>query len=126
MESHKKINMNGKLYYGKHLILGAEGCNVEILDENAISDFLRELVVNIQMLPYGDPLVKRFGTGIKVGITGYQMIYSSAISVHTNDFARDMHLDVFSCEDFDEDVVVSVVKKFFNPVATSYQVLLRK
>ena len=52
---------------------------------------MTELVDRIDMVAFGDPIVERFGGGIEVGISAVQLIETSAIVIHTNDQAGDMH-----------------------------------
>lgn len=125
-QQYKRILVDGVHYYGKHLLLGATGCNDHLLSETQIAQFLRDLVVQIDMVAFGEPLVARFGQGIEVGISGVQLIETSAIMVHTNDAARDLYLDVFSCKGYNEHDVVAFVDDFFAPVHMNYQVLLRQ
>jgi S-adenosylmethionine/arginine decarboxylase-like enzyme len=55
-----------------------------------------------------------------------QLIQTSAITIHTNDEARDMYLDVFSCKDFEAETVIKAVKDWFAPASIDSQTLLRK
>ncbi len=123
---YKRILVDGVHYYGKHIVLGARHCNEKLLDTGAIAAFLRELVDRIDMVAYGDPLVARFGSGIEEGISGVQLIETSAIMVHTNDMARDLYLDVFSCKGYNEIDVIEFVQAFFGTRDINYQTLLRK
>ncbi|MCB1645727.1 MAG: S-adenosylmethionine decarboxylase [Pseudomonadales bacterium] len=123
---YKRILVDGVHYYGKHLVLSARHCNDALLDVDAITRFLKELVVQIDMVAYGEPLVARFGQGIEEGISGVQLIETSAITVHTNDMARDLYLDVFSCKGYNELEVLSFIDSFFGTREVNYQVLLRK
>jgi S-adenosylmethionine/arginine decarboxylase-like enzyme len=125
-QQYKRIVVDGVHYYGKHLILGATGCNDNLLDVAAMTRFIRELVDRIDMVAYGEPVVARFGEGIEEGISGVQLIMTSAITVHTNDMARDLYLDVFSCKDFEADDVLAYVDAFFAPSDVNSQVLLRQ
>ena len=123
---YKRTVINGKSYYGKHLMLTAVYCNENLLDLTRITAFLKELVAAIDMTAYGEPIAARFGDGIEVGISAVQLITTSAITLHTNDAARDMYLDVFSCKWFDEAVVREVVKKYFGPESMTSNVVLRE
>jgi S-adenosylmethionine/arginine decarboxylase-like enzyme len=117
--------MEGVYYYGKHLILSARGCNGNILDIPTVKKFITALVKKIDMVAYGDPVVARFGHGIEIGLSAVQLIETSAITIHTNDQARDMYLDVFSCKNFSELLAIDFIKKTFNPKEINYQTLLR-
>ena len=123
---YKRTVINGKKYYGKHLMMTARTCNERLLELSAVSEFLKTLVPKIDMTAYGEPLVARFGEGIEEGISGVQLIITSAIMVHTNDAARDMYLDVFSCKWFDESIVRDVVDNYFAPDEFTEQIVLRK
>jgi S-adenosylmethionine decarboxylase len=122
---YKRTVINGKSYYGKHLMMTARGCNAKLLEVPTISEFLKSLVPRIDMTAFGEPLVARFGEGIEEGISGVQLIITSAIMIHTNDTARDMYLDVFSCKWFDEAIVRDVVNSIFAPEEITEQIVLR-
>lgn len=123
---YKRIVVDGVRYYGKHLVLTATGCNEALLSIERISRFLIDLVSRIDMVAYGDPIAARFGQGTEEGISAVQLIETSAITIHTNDMARDMYLDVFSCKGFNELDVITLLQDVFTPGDVSWQVLLRK
>ena len=122
----KRTEVNGMKYYGKHLMLTAEGCNENILNVDKFKAFINEMVPKIDMVAYGDMVVARFGEGIEVGISAVQLIVTSAITIHTNDMARVMYLDVFSCKWFDEDIIVEMIKKYFAPTEIEKNIILRR
>ncbi len=124
--SYKCINIDGEYYYGKHLMLTAEGCNDTLLDVDAMGQFLITLADKIDMVRYGEPIVARFGEGEQTGISGVQLITTSAITLHTNDKYRDLYLDVFSCKWFTGDTVNAVVTELFTPKNISVSDVLRK
>jgi S-adenosylmethionine/arginine decarboxylase-like enzyme len=123
---YKNIEVEGVAYYGKHMMLTCEQCNDQLLDLDVMSDFLKQLADEIDMIRHGEPLVARFGEGIQVGISAVQLITTSALTVHTNDAARDLYLDVFSCKWFDEQTVIDSVNHRYAPQKLTYQVVLRK
>lgn len=125
-DGYKRTVINGQKYYGKHLLLTAINCNDNLLEISEIDHFLKELVPAIDMVAYGEPVVARFGEGEEVGISAVQLIITSAIMIHTNDQARDMYLDVFSCKWFDENMVISMVAEYFAPEDIKDNVILRR
>ena len=125
-DDYKRILIDGVRHYGQHMMLTASGCNADLEDIDRVAEFLRTLVTEIDMVAYGDPLVARFGEGIEVGISGVQLIETSAISLHTNDQARDLYLDVFSCKEYSNTDVIMVVEAFFNPDRHTYETVFRK
>jgi S-adenosylmethionine/arginine decarboxylase-like enzyme len=123
---YKRILVDGVKHYGKHVILTAGGCNPALLEKSKIAEFCKDMVVRIDMVPFGEPFVERFGGGDEVGISAVQLIQTSAITIHTNDEARDMYLDVFSCKDFDAATVIKTVEDWFSPKSIVSETLLRK
>lgn len=123
---YKRILIGGVRHYGQHMMLTANGCNAAIEDIDCVSKFLSDLVLYIDMVAYGKPLVARFGDGIEIGISGVQLIETSAITIHTNDGSRDMYLDVFSCKQYDEEKVINTVKQFYHPKNIDFQTVFRK
>ena len=78
------------------------------------------------MVAFGDIVSARFGGGIETGISAVQLIETSCISLHTNDKALDLYLDVFSCKDFKVGDVVDVVTEYFGPESMNVRDFLRK
>ena len=105
-------------YWGYHLILDcAELDNAAITSRDTIYNFVKTLVNDIDMVAYGEPQIVNFGSGNKAGYTLIQLIETSNICAH---FVPDdgmggnaMYLDVFSCKEYDDQVVINLVKKFF-------------
>ena len=122
---YKRTVINEKSYDGKHLRMTVKSCNERLLEISTISESLNSWVPRIDMTAHGEPLVTRFGEGIEEEISGVQPIITGAIRVHTNDTARDMYLDVFSCKWFDEAIVRDVVNSYFSPEEITEQIILR-
>ena len=103
--------------WGQHLILDMGGCNENIARKESLRAFVAELVDAIDMVAYGEPMIEHFATHSQAaaGYSLVQLIETSAISAHFSDHNRDVYLDVFSCKSFDENRVVQVVDKYFEP-----------
>jgi len=80
-------------------------------------NFVKELVVAIDMVAFGEPWIERFATHdlSKSGISFCQMIETSNITGHFVDADGNFYVDVFSCKPFNNDTVVEVVDKYFKP-----------
>jgi S-adenosylmethionine/arginine decarboxylase-like enzyme len=91
-----------------------------------VSGFARSLVKRIDMVPFGDPQVVMFGSGSKKGYTLVQLIETSNITAHFVEENNSMYLDVFSCKDFDPQVVEEAVKEFFDAKYFNRKVILRQ
>jgi hypothetical protein len=101
-------------YWGYHLIIDASGCNPEsISSADNITAFAKQLVVDIDMVPYGEPQVVNFGSGNKQGYTLVQLIETSNICAHFVEENNTFYLDVFSCKPYDPQIVIELTKKYF-------------
>jgi S-adenosylmethionine/arginine decarboxylase-like enzyme len=113
--------------WGKHLILDAAGCSPKMIGcAKVIDGFARSLVKRIDMVAYGQPQVVMFGSGSKKGYTLVQLIETSNITAHFVEENDSMYLDVFSCKDFDPEVVEEAVKEFFDAKYFNRKVVLRQ
>ena len=114
-------------YWGHHLILNASGCLPEaIKDYGTVYNFTKQLVKDIDMVAYGEPQIVNFGSGDKAGFTLVQLIETSNICAHFVNEYNEIYLDVFSCKNFDADVVLNLVKTFFGATDASMTFLDRK
>lgn len=106
--------MEEKNYWGYHLIVDAAGCDKQkIADYDNIYAFTKQLVKDIDMVAYGEPQIVDFGTGNKAGYSLVQLIETSNICAHFVNEYGDVYLDVFSCKNFDPEVVEGLVYKYF-------------
>jgi S-adenosylmethionine/arginine decarboxylase-like enzyme len=103
--------------WGHHLILDVKACQIDrAKDPEYIKHFVKDLVRLIEMVPYGEPQVVHFADGTdKAGWTVIQLIETSNIMGHFLDDSGDLYLDVFSCKDFEAQVVIKAVNEFFKP-----------
>lgn len=114
-------------YWGYHMILDASTCiGPKIRCAKHITNFAKALVHKIDMVPYGEPQVVKFGSGNKAGYTLVQLIETSNICGHFVDETNDMYLDVFSCKPFDPYDVEAMVDLFFSPLKTNRMFLSRQ
>jgi len=83
-------------------------------------------VKRIDMVPYGEPQVVMFGSGNKKGYTLIQLIETSNIAAHFVEENNSMYLDVFSCKDFDPEIVKEAVNEFFDAQKFKTKLMLRQ
>lgn len=106
-------------FWGWHLLLDIKSCDIgSITSEQNLSGFLKALVERIDMIAYGDPIIKHFATHDpeKAGYSIVQLIETSNITGHFVDKNGDAYIDVFSCKPFQPDDVIAVVMEFFTPL----------
>lgn len=101
--------------WGWELIIDATDCNDNVSNPDKILEFKTELIQKIEMVEYGEPLIKRFGTGHLAGITLVQLIETSSITIHFCDEPSSFYGNIFSCKPFDKEVVMEIIEKYFDP-----------
>ena len=113
-------------YWGKHYIANVTACALDkARNPEHIRKFTVELVKAIDMKPHGTPMVIHFGEGELGGWTVTQLIETSNIMGHWIDSNGDLYFDVFSCKDFDEQIVTDMLKEWFEPEDINAMVLMR-
>jgi len=113
--------------WGKHLIIDAANAAPHTIRNPAIiHDFNAALVRRIDMVAYGPAQIVRFGSGNKQGYTLVQLIETSNICAHFVEENNSMYLDVFSCKDFEPNVVKETVEEFFEVSKMKMKVLTRQ
>lgn len=114
--------------WGKHLVIDAKNSEHSLIkDMYYIRLFINDLVTEIDMVPYKEPLIERFALHDpeKAGISFCQMIETSHIAGHFCENTGDFYIDVFSCKDFDEEVVTEIVETWFCPEEVFFEVIER-
>ena len=104
--------------WGYHLLLDCTNGDKELISsKDNVYKFIKELVVAIDMVAFGEPWIERFATHdlSKSGISFCQMIETSNITGHFVESNGNFYIDVFSCKPFNNDTVIETVDKYFKP-----------
>lgn len=113
-------------YWGYHLMLDCSGCNDNIKDKTAIYNFIKELVVEIDMEAHGEPIIEYLLPGDpKEGYSLMQLITTSNICAHFINGDGTAYFDIFSCKDFNLEIPQKVISKYFDPKKTRVNFLTR-
>lgn len=106
---------NRKTYWGQELQIDLYDCDPKIIrDAVMIETFVIQLCELIGMKRFGECQVVHFGEEEKVaGFSMTQLIETSLISAHFANLTNAAYLNVFSCKEFDENVVEDFAVKFF-------------
>lgn len=101
--------------WGMNVSIDIYGCDVKLIqDENAVKEFLKQLVSFIGMKAYGEPLIKNFGPSPRLfGISALQLIETSSITAHFAPDTRAAHIDIFSCTAFRPHAAGMFCRDFF-------------
>lgn len=96
-----------------HLIIDGLDCDPKKLDdEKRIKDLLDTLPGKIKMKPLSGPLIFR-GADHLPGLTGVVVIETSHIAFHTFTDENKVNIDIYSCKDFDNQMVLDEFRKAF-------------
>lgn len=102
-------------FWGYHLLLDCSGCK-NINSKENIYNFIKDLVVRIDMQAHGEPIIEYLLPGDpKQGYSLLQLITTSNISAHFMELDGTAYFDVFSCKEFDIEIAKSVVREYFDP-----------
>ena len=119
--------------YGKSMTIDLHGCNVEVFDRANIRVYFKRLCRMIGAergeLHFWDekdvPPEKRLTDPRLIGTSAVQFILTSGIVVHTLDKLERVYVDVFSCDDFDTELVLQFTRAFFRGTIANSHVLER-
>lgn len=119
--------------YGKELIIDLHNCNPARFTRKDIRNYFKKVCNLIDMerckLSWWDdlhtPEKEKETEPHLVGTSAVQFIRTSNITIHTLDILKRVYLNVFSCKDFDEEIVVEFSKKWFNGEVMSKKVIQR-
>ncbi len=115
------------MIWGKIALVDLHKCNENyIKDEKKIKEFIIELCEKINMKRYGEPRIKRFGDGPLEGYSAFQFIETSSVTIHFDEIESRAFIDVFSCKDFDENIVEEFSKEFFEATNSKMKYFIRE
>lgn len=119
--------------YGKELIVDIHNCGISKFNRRDLAEFFGELCDLIDMRR--GPLYFWDYVGFEeerendpdhlVGTSAVQFISTSNITIHTLDKLARVYLNVFSCKDFHEDVVIQFSKDWFGGEVVNSKVVRR-
>lgn len=95
-----------------HIICDIKGCNDKIRDRQAIREFIEELVKITNMSILEGPIVAE-GKPENPGLSAFVIIDFSHISIHTFTKYDEALIDVFSCKEYDKDLVSDYCRSYF-------------
>lgn len=114
--------------WGWHLLIDCSGMDSERINSpTMIKDFVEVLVQSIDMVKIGDAMIQWCDTHEKEkqGYTFFQLIETSNIIGHLCSYDNTGFIDVWSCKDYDPELVLEIVKTFFKPEKTRVQFVHR-
>lgn len=111
----------GKIF-GQELIMDAYNCNTNYLNSKEyIQLFIDELVLKIGMKKKGETIFEYFEDNEYnrerdiVGFSVVQIISLSNITLHINEISKSIYLNLFSCGELNDELIIKIFKYYFNP-----------
>ena len=107
--------------YGKEIIIDLHNCDASTFTRKSLKEFFKQLCVLLDMTPeklvWWDDLYTRIKDRETephlVGTSAVQFIRTSNITIHTLDLMDKVYLNIFSCKNFKEKVVIDFAEKWF-------------
>lgn len=113
-------------HWGLHTIVDLADCYPEeIANYESIELWVTTLVAILDMEPYGDPQIVRFGKDGKYGYTCTQLIQTSCITAHFSEDTNTVYIDVFSCKPYDPEKVADYCNSVFGGRIINKQIIYR-
>lgn len=119
--------------YGKELILDMHECNIDKFTRQYIEEYLIELCNKIDMnredlhwWDYEDDIEGYINAPSHLrGVSCVQFISTSSITIHALDDLKKAFINIFSCKEFDVDIVIEYTSAFFKGYVSNYKVVDR-
>ena len=120
--------------YGKELILDIHNCDPATFTRPCIKNYFKELCDLIDMErcklcwwdDYGVPPEEQETEPHLKGTTAIQFISTSNITIHTLELMKNVYLNIFSCKDFDQNIVKKISEKWFKGKVVNSHVIERR
>ncbi|MBI4118033.1 MAG: S-adenosylmethionine decarboxylase [Parcubacteria group bacterium] len=119
---------NNEKEFGVELILDLIDCDKDaISSKEHITAYAKELCRVIEMKPFGEPFVERFGLGkdFTAGYSLVQLIETSSITGHFSELWGRAYINIFSCAEFDTNRAAEFTMKHFGAKDANKHVLHR-
>lgn len=112
--------------WGQLLSLNLYDCDFKLLvSPKSLRKFCFKLCKKIKMIPYGPPIIKKFGKGKLNGYSLMQFIETSTITIHLDEFGLRAFIDIFSCKIFDINIAQKFSQEFFKAKRVKYKNIYR-
>lgn len=117
--------------FGKHLIIDAKDAKGELKDRNHIQNFINELVLKLGMEKKGDTIFEYFEDNEFnrhrdiVGWSVVQIISLSSIVIHINEISKTIYLDVFTCGNLNDLMVICLFSEYFKVSTMKKKIIIR-
>ncbi len=120
--------------YGKELILDIHHCDQSTFTRKSIRNYFKKLCALINMErcelywwdDYRVPPEEQETEPHLKGTSAIQFISTSNITIHTLDLMKRVYLNIFSCKDFDYNIVKKISEEWFKGKIIQSSVIERR
>ena len=102
--------------WGQSLSIDLGECEHSLMiSPKKLKEFSKRICKEIDMVPFGEPIIKRFPIGNETleGYSMMQFIMTSSITVHLDEVDNRAFINIFSCKKFDVNIAKKFCKSFF-------------
>ena len=96
-----------------------------LIDKKLLSNFCTYLCKEIDVKPFGNPKIERFGEGNLEGLSAMQFIETSTLVVHLDEINLRAFIDIFACKKFNDQKAMLFSKEFFKSKEAKLKTLFR-
>jgi S-adenosylmethionine/arginine decarboxylase-like enzyme len=109
--------MEQKTSWGWELRIDLFDCAREIITQKEpIRKYIKDVIQLVDMKPYGECHVERFGENDIEGVSAFSFLMTSSITVHCREDNNhnDAYINLFSCKEFSQEKVLIFTQAYFN------------
>ena len=111
---------------GKHLLLDLKCFNRELMeDKKVITNILNNCVSKINMNKLIEPVVVD-GAMHNKGLSAFVIIETSHISIHTFSDRNKVAFDLYSCKDYDENIITEYLMTKFDKSEIINKIVIKR
>ncbi len=102
--------------YGVESIMDIHKCDTSLFTKENLLEYVKEVTQRSGMTVYGEPFVwdaMKYEEDHLNGISVLQWIMTSSIVIHSMNKTGVIFINIFSCKEFDVDMIANFSKEFF-------------
>ncbi len=112
---------------GNHLLIDIYDCKRNLDSVKEIEEFISVAIKKIKMTAITSPRIIKYNSKDKEesGITGFVILAESHISIHTYPLKNFASIDIYSCNEFEFEVLIKYIQEFFGTDKIKYKLIKR-
>lgn len=107
-----------------HTVIDLSECIQPLDSAHYISKYIRKICAKLQLIPCSDLNIVKFEGGGE-GITAFQCLSTSSITLHTYPESCCIYIDIFACSDYSPFDAFDFTKEFFGSLSGDFRLVKR-